>query len=54
MLYKYYSCNIIQQSKVIGSRVVRVYFFRSPLFAYAALDKTIPPEKVIVDFKRVR
>ena len=54
MFYKYYCCNISQGGVIVGSRIIRVHFFRSPIFAFDAIDKTLPPEKVIVDFKRVK
>ena len=53
MFYKYYSYNIIVGDFYCGSRVLRVYFFTSPMKAMKLALLKLPEDKAIVDFKRI-
>lgn len=55
MLFKYYTYNVILDGEgLIGSRVIRVLFFQSPIFAMRLAFKDLEDCKAIADFKRVK
>lgn len=54
MFYKYYAANVSKDGVVVGSRIVKVHFWRSPFFAFQLMDSVIPPDKTLIDFKRVK
>jgi hypothetical protein len=55
MLFKYYTYNVILDGAgLVGSRAVRVLFFRSPLFAMRLVLNQLEANKAITDFRRIR
>ena len=54
ILYKYYSFNVYLNGYIVGSRVVRVYSFRTPIYAMEVSMKLIDSDKAITDFKRIK
>ena len=54
-MFKYYSYNLIDlRCDVVGSRVLRVWFYKSPIDAMNMAVKITPENKYIIDFKRIK
>jgi hypothetical protein len=53
-MFKYYAYNLVASGKLCGSRVIKVWFFQSPIkvIEYAVLD--CPYGMYIVDLKRLK
>ncbi len=55
MLFKYYTCNVILEGVgVVGSRIVKVMFFRSPIYAVGVVLNELDSDKTVIDFKRIK
>lgn len=55
MIFKYYTYNVILDGVgVVGSRTIRVLFFKSPLFAMRLAFDDLEERKGITDFKRIK
>lgn len=53
-MYKYYTYNVTYSGQYVGSRVLRVWAWVSPLAAMVMATETLTFDKAVVDFKRIK
>ncbi len=59
MLFKYYTANVIESldhgtTHVVGTRVWRVYRWRTPIYALQRILCELSGNKALVDFRRIK